>query len=128
MLQPEFTLTWNGSDGTQVHVLKAGGRVGPGGQLLSSVYPQLPSPETMAIGVPPNAALITISYQNDSMTNITSATISDTLNPDLTLVPGSASSPTNGVVATTTEAGGVQTVQLNLVGGIAPETAGYRAV
>ena len=76
-------------------------------------------------GVPPNVATITIFYQNESKTSITSATISETLNPKLTLVAASATDSLTGVSTTTTEAGGVQTVQFNLVGGIAPRTQGY---
>jgi hypothetical protein len=124
MLEPDFTVTWNGSNGTRVAVLKRSGRIGDG-QLLSSVDPQLPTAETVAIGIPPNVATIMISYQNESKTTITSATISETLNPELTLVAGSATDSTTGLVTTTTEAGGVQTVQFNLVGGIAPHTQGY---
>ena len=90
-----------------------------------ALTPQLPSPETMAIGVPPNVALIMVSYQNESNTTITSATISETLNPNLTLVAGSATDSATGLATTTTEAGGVQTVQFNLVGGIAPHSQGY---
>jgi hypothetical protein len=124
VMEPDFTVTWNGSDGTRVAVLKRSGRIGDG-QLASSVDTQLPTVETMAIGVPPNVALIMISYQNESNTSITSATISETLNPKLTLVAGSATDSATGLVTTTTEAGGVQTVQFNLVGGIAPHTQGY---
>jgi hypothetical protein len=124
VMEPDFTLMWNGSDGTRVAVLKQGGRVGDG-QLLWSVGTQLPTVETMAIGVPPNVATITIFYQNESKTSITSATISETLNPKLTLVAASATDSLTGVSTTTTEAGGVQTVQFNLVGGIAPRTQGY---
>jgi hypothetical protein len=122
--QPEFTVTWNGSDGTQDQVLKPNGRIG-NGQLLASVSTQLPGPATNSIGVPLNAALVMISYQNKSSKNITSATISDTLNPDLTLVAGSVSNATGGVVTTTTEADGVQTVQFNIPGGIAAHSEGY---
>ena len=79
----------------------------------------------MAIGVPPNAALITVSYQNNSKTNLTSAAISDTLNPDLTLVAGSVPNASSGVVTTTTEANGDQTVHFNIAGGIAADSSGY---
>jgi hypothetical protein len=124
MMDPAFTVTWNGSAGTRVAVLKRNGRMGDG-QLVSTVDAALPSPETMAIGIPPNVATISISYQNDSKTTITSATISETLNPELTLVAGSATNTATSLVTTTTEAGGVQTVQFNLVGGIAPHTQGW---
>ncbi len=94
-------------------------------EITTSVGSELPSPETMAIGLPPNVALITIFYQNESKKNITSATISDTLNPDLTLVPGSATWVTTSIASTTTEAGGAQTVQFSLPGGITPGFQGY---
>jgi hypothetical protein len=121
--QPEFTVTWNGSDGTQDQVLKPNGRIG-NGQLLASVSTQS-GPAAISIGVPPNAALVTISYQNKSSAKITSATISDTLNPDLALVAGSVSNATGGVVTTTTEADGLQTMQFNIPGGIAAHSEGY---
>jgi hypothetical protein len=124
MKQPEFTVTWNGSDGTQDDVLQPNGRIGDG-RLLANVSAQPPGPATVSIGVPPNAALVMISYQNKSSTTITSATISDTLNPDLTLVAGSVSNATGGVVTTTTEADGVQTVQFNIPGGVAAHSDGY---
>ena len=122
--QPEFTVTWNGSDGTQDDVLQRNGRIGDG-RLLVNVSTQPPGPLTMSIGVPPNAGLVMISYQNTSSTTITSATISDTLNPDLTLVAGSVSNATGGAVTTTTEADGVQTVQFNIPGGVAAHSYGY---
>ena len=124
MKQPEFTVTWNGSDVTQNDVLQPNGRTGDG-RLLANVNIQSPGPATIAVGVPANAALVMISYQNKSSTTITSATISDTLNPDLTLVAGSVSNATGGAVATTTEADGVQTVQFNIPGGIAANSYGY---
>ena len=124
MKQPEFTVTWNGSDGTQDDVLQSNGRIGDG-RFLANVNIQSPSPATISIGVPPGAGLVMISYQNKSSTRITSATISDTLNPGMTLVPGSVSNATGGAVATTTEADGVQTVQFNIPGGVAAHSYGY---
>jgi hypothetical protein len=123
VLQPSFTVTWNGSAGTKSQVLKQNEAFG-NGQLVGSVSTELPSPETMAIGVPPNAALVSISYQNTSKTNMTSATISEKLNPGLILVPGSVPSADTTVDTTTTEADGVQTVQFTIVGGIAAQTSG----
>jgi uncharacterized repeat protein (TIGR01451 family) len=122
VMQPDFTVGWKGSDGTQV--LKRSGRVGDG-QLLSSVQTQLPNAELVAIGSPPNVATIRVAYDNQSPTRITSATISDTLNRDLTFVPGSATSSANTQVTTTTDAGDVQTVQFSLADGIAPHAQGY---
>jgi uncharacterized repeat protein (TIGR01451 family) len=125
LMKPEFTVTWSESDsGTQVKTLKQTTSFGDG-QFITNASTQLPDSETVAIGVPPNAALITISFQNTSKTNINSATISDKLNPGLTLEPGSVPSSTSGVVTTTTEADGVQTVQFNIDGGIAANEQGY---
>jgi uncharacterized repeat protein (TIGR01451 family) len=124
MLRPAFTITWTGSDGgTHVQNVKQSATFGDG-LVTSSVNNQLPDSETMAIGVPPNAALVTISFDNTSKTNINSGTITDTLNPGLTLVPGSVPSSSTAVVTTTTEANGVQTVHFN-VEGIAANSQGF---
>jgi uncharacterized repeat protein (TIGR01451 family) len=125
LTKPEFTLTWSDSDGTtHIQTVKQTASFG-NGQFITNVGTQLPGPDTVSIGVPPNAALVTISYQNTSKTAITSAIISDKLNPGLTLEPGSAPSSSSGVVTTTTKADGVQTVQFNIDGGIAANEQGY---
>ncbi len=125
---PSFTVTCKGSGATQgadvTRVLKRSGRIGDG-ELVSSVETQLPTAEMVSVGVPPDEATIWIDYNNDSQTRITSATISDTLDTDLTYVPGSGTSPAGGTVTVTTGANGVQTVQLSLPSGIAPNTHGY---
>jgi hypothetical protein len=124
MKQPEFIVTWARSNATEDDVLPPSGSMDDG-RLLGTVTTQSPGPETSAIGVSPNAGLVMISYQNKSSKAITAATISDTLNPGLILVPGSESNATGGVVTTTTEANGVQTVQLTIPGGIAAHSDGY---
>jgi uncharacterized repeat protein (TIGR01451 family) len=122
---PQFTVTCKGSDGSDTtRVLTRTGRIGDG-ELVSSVSTQLPTAEMVAIGVPPDEATIWIYYHNNSQTHITSATISDTLDTDLTYVAGSATSTDGGTVTVNTGANGVQTVQLSLPSGIAPNARGY---
>jgi len=87
------------------------------------------SAQEVALNVPsaggPAVGTFKVDYHNESSKTITSASIEDTLGPDLSYVPGVDHVPADGQLAVTTGSNGSQVVELKLPEGIAPGAEGY---